>query len=146
MKTGTTCKTTKRYPRVTAGPHRHKYVHRMIAAAMLGRELERDEEVHHKNSDRRDFAFQNLFILGNADHGWVSAKQAYYMRVLDIKQKREWDDFMSEQYEEQTQRIASARAEGAAVVLPDDGYVQEQWEKKNVEDLTEGCTSHSTGY
>ena len=24
LKTGTTCKTTKRYPRVTAGPLRHK--------------------------------------------------------------------------------------------------------------------------
>ncbi len=47
MKTGTTCKTTKRYPRCTAGPLRHKYIHRIVAAALLGRELTKDEEVHH---------------------------------------------------------------------------------------------------
>jgi hypothetical protein len=63
-KTGTTCKTTKRYPRVTAGPLRNKYIHRVVAAALLGRELERSEEVHHKDEDRRNFNWDNLMVLG----------------------------------------------------------------------------------
>lgn len=131
--TGTTTKTTKGYPRVTAGPHRHKYVHRMIAAAMLGRELNRDEEVHHKNADKLDFAFQNLLVLGTTDHGWVSAKQAYYMRVLDIKAKKEWDTFMQEHEQQQAQAIAAAKAAGVPVELPPDGYLRQAWEAQHVE-------------
>src|SRR5579863_790300 len=86
---GTTSRTTKRYPRVTAGPLRHKYVHRVVAAAMVGRDLERDEEVHHKDGDRRNFWFANLMILGSKDHGWVSAKQSWYWKQRDHRLKQE---------------------------------------------------------
>jgi hypothetical protein len=111
-KTGTTCKTTKKYPRVTAGPLRHKYIHRIVAAALLGRELKKDEEVHHKDNDRRNFNWDNLLVLGQADHGWVSAKQAWYMKSEDILAKRHWDEFMDEEAERFQNEVKLAKADG----------------------------------
>lgn len=86
--------TKKGYPRITAGPLRGKYLHRVIAAAMLGRELTKDEEVDHRNRNKLDFGHTNLVIRGHKEHGWVSAKQAWFMRRKDATLKREWDEFM----------------------------------------------------
>jgi len=110
---GTTTKTTKKYPRVTAGPLRHKYVHRIVAAALIGRELARDEEVHHRDCDRLNFAHTNLMVLGQKDHGWVSAKQAWYMREKDKRLKKDWDAFMDEEYSrfDNTMKIAKQAGE-----------------------------------
>lgn len=127
---GVTTKTTKGYPRCTAGPHRHKYLHRMIAAAMLGRELKDDEQVNHKNRNKLDFGFANLFILGSKDHGWVTAKQAWYMKELDIKAKIEWDEFMAEQEARQAREIAEAKAEGRPWECVD-GNLQEKWDNRD---------------
>jgi HNH endonuclease len=112
FKTGTTCKTTKRYPRVTAGPLRHKYIHRIVAAALIGRELHKDEEVHHKDGDRRNFNWDNLLVLGSKDHGWVSLKQSWYMRSKDIKLKRQWDEFMESEERRFDDEVASAKIAG----------------------------------
>ena len=59
---------------------------------------QKDEEVHHRNSDRKDFHFLNLFIVGQKDHGWVSAKQAFFMKLLDARAKSEWDEFMDKRW------------------------------------------------
>jgi hypothetical protein len=112
LKAGTTCKTTKRYPRVTAGPLRNKYVHRIVAAALIGRELERSEEVHHKDGDRRNFNWDNLIVLGSKDHGWVSSKQAWYMREQDVLQKVDWDDFMASEYKRFDIEVQLAKSDG----------------------------------
>ena len=110
-KAGITCKTTKRYPRVTAGPLRHKYVHRIVAAALLGRELTKDEEVHHRDNDRRNFNWDNLIVLGEKDHGWVSSKQAWYMREANVLEKRQWDEFMEEESKRFQNEVALAKSE-----------------------------------
>lgn len=114
MSAGTTYKTTKGYPRVTAGPLRNQYVHRVVAAAMLGRELRKDEEVHHRDGDRRNFWFSNLLVLGSTDHGWVSAKQAHFMRTLDAIEKDAWEKYMTEIPQESP-----------------DGSIREGWENRN---------------
>ena len=75
----------KGYPRFHSGPFRHTYVHRYEAAKKLGRPLKRDEEVHHHDGDKLNFSGKNLKVLGSAVHGWVSAKQAFWMKHLDIK-------------------------------------------------------------
>ena len=93
---GHTHKTTKRYPRVTAGPLRGQYLHRVVAAAMLGRELKKDEQVDHKDGNRLNFHFSNLRIVGEQDHGWISSKQAWFMKQKDGRLKKEWDEFMAE--------------------------------------------------
>ena len=127
--TGTTCKTTKRYPRVTAGTLRHKYIHRIVAAALLGRELERSEEVHHKDHDRRNFNWDNLMVLGAVDHGWVSAKQAWYMRELDVKLKQEWDEFMVAEEKRFDGQIQEAKKNGKPWEA-EDGKIEERWENR----------------
>jgi HNH endonuclease len=118
-KTGTTCKTTKKYPRVTAGPLRHKYIHRIVAAALIGRELTKDEEVHHRDQDRRNFNWDNLIVLGENDHGWVSAKQAWYMREQDILKKVEWDEFMEAEAARFQTEVALAKSENRPYTVVD---------------------------
>lgn len=128
--TGTTCKTTKRYPRCTAGPLRNQYIHRVVAAAMVGRDLTKDEEVNHKDQDRRNFHFTNLFILGQYDHGWVSAKQSHFMRHTDAAEKIEWDAYMAEKEAEQAAEIAKAKHEGTPWQGRPDGALRKEWEER----------------
>lgn len=127
MKAGTTCKTTKRYPRVTAGPLRHKYVHRIVAAALIGRELTKDEEVHHKDADRRNFNWDNLLVLGGKDHGWVSAKQAWYMREQDVLKKVDWDEFMASEARRFEAEVKLAKSEGRSYNV-EDGAMRARYE------------------
>lgn len=126
-KCGTTVKTTKGYPRVTAGPLRHQYIHRIVAAALIGRELKCDEEVHHRDGDRLNFHYSNLIVLGNKDHGWVSAKQAYFMReIKEPADKREWDDFMEQEHKKFSAEVRRAKTDG----IPwraQDGQVKRRW-------------------
>lgn len=128
-KNGVTAKTTKRYPRVTAGPLRNQYVHRVVAAALVGRELSKDEEVHHKDGNRLNFWFANLMVLGEKDHGWVSSKQAWYMREHDIKLKKEWDTFMDEEHERFQNEVQEAKATGEPW-QNSDGAMRERWEQR----------------
>lgn len=127
MKSGITCKTTKRYPRVTAGPLRNKYVHRIVAAALIGRELERSEEVHHKDGDRLNFNWDNLMVLGSKDHGWVSARQAWYMREQDLLKKVDWDEFMASEATRADVEIRLAKADGRPYNV-EDGTMRSRYE------------------
>jgi hypothetical protein len=127
MKNGLTFKTTKKYPRVTAGPLRHKYVHRIVAAALIGRELTKDEEVHHKDGNRLNFNWDNLMVLGSKDHGWVSSKQNWYMKEHDFLLKQQWDDYMDEEYKRFDADVALAKANGVPYNV-DDGQMRERFE------------------
>lgn len=40
-------------------------IHRIKAAKMLGRSLKKGEVVHHKNRNKRDNSFGNLFVFKN---------------------------------------------------------------------------------
>src|SRR6185312_9268458 len=53
----------KGYPRISAGPMRGQRLHRIIAAAKLGRPLRPDEDVHHLDGDKLNFAPGNLQVL-----------------------------------------------------------------------------------
>lgn len=102
------------------------YVHRIVAAAMLGRELKKDEEVHHREN-KLDPRHTNLMVLGSVDHGWVSAKQSYFMtHIKEVADKREWNEFMDQQAKKQAAQIALARSEGIPVRIHD-GVLQEAW-------------------
>jgi hypothetical protein len=50
--------------------HSNGYVpeHRMVAEEMIGRELAPEEEIHHRNGDRRDNRPANLEVLTHAEH------------------------------------------------------------------------------
>lgn len=128
---GTTARTTKGYLRVTAGPCRHEYVHRIVAAAMLGRELKDDEQVHHRNNNKLDPRHGNLLIVGENDHGWVSAKQAYFMEhIKEVGDKAEWDEFMDEQAAKQERQIAACKANGIPVEIGDNA-LELAWAVRN---------------
>ena len=87
---------SKGYLAITAGPHRGKRVHTLVAEAMLGRKLRPDEEVHHKDSNKLNPDWRNLEVLGKSEHGAVSARQAWYLREKDIQLKKDWDEFFAE--------------------------------------------------
>lgn len=48
----------------------HGYIreHRIVLEKHLGRHLEADEVVHHKNGNKQDNHFENLEIMGRAEH------------------------------------------------------------------------------
>lgn len=84
---------SKGYPCICAGPLRMIRIHRIIAAAMLGRPLKPDEDVHHRDGNKLNFAPENLRVMGHKEHGCVSAKQHHYVKTNDIELKSEWDEW-----------------------------------------------------
>jgi hypothetical protein len=87
----------KGYPRISAGPLRGIRLHRVIAAAMLGRPLKKDEDVHHDDTDKLNFSPDNLKVMGHAQHGCVSAKQHHFLKQKDIELKSEWDEWFDQE-------------------------------------------------
>src|ERR1035437_6577387 len=86
----------KEYLRISAGPHRNRRVHDMIAEAMLGRELKPDEDVHHKDENKLNCDWRNLEVIGKDIHGAVSSRQHWYFKKYDIREKADWDEFWAE--------------------------------------------------
>lgn len=97
--------TPKGYPRFNnCGKMRGMYIHRYEAAKMLGRPLRKDEEVHHGRGGKMDFSHANLTVMGNAEHHWITARQAFWMRVLDKRMEKDFYDVV-EQLEREGVRI-----------------------------------------
>lgn len=121
----------KGYPRMSAGPLRHQLLHRLIAAAMIGRDLKKDESVHHKDGNRLNCHWSNLIIMGFKDHGWVSSKQEWYMREKDRREKLQWDEYMAEKDAEFRDEVSAAKAEGVPWQNTHiDGEMQQEWEAR----------------
>jgi hypothetical protein len=91
---------SKGYPRFSSGPLRGKYVHRVVMEKKLGRPLRDDEDVHHKDGDKTNFKLRNLKVLGHREHGYVSAKQHWYVDTIILPvEKKAWDEYFDSQGE-----------------------------------------------
>jgi hypothetical protein len=87
--------TEKGYFRYHSSHHRNRYVHRVIVEQKLGRQLRKDEDVHHRNGVKTDNRLRNLQILSHTEHGWVSAKQHWYMKRKEETDKKEWEEYFN---------------------------------------------------
>lgn len=92
--------TAKGYVRITAGPQRGMYLHRLLAAFKEGRPLRKDEDSHHRNKVKLDFSYENIQTLGHQHHGCVSAKQHFVLEQKDIHLKGEWDAWWEQERSE----------------------------------------------
>lgn len=71
----------KGYPRISAGPYRNVRVHTLVAEAMLGRPLEKHEDVDHfPDPSKLNCHWTNLRVIDHRTHGYVSSAQAQFMR------------------------------------------------------------------
>ncbi|WP_077175866.1 HNH endonuclease [Pasteurella multocida] len=58
----------KKYPRITLGEHKGKFVHRLVMEKRIGRKLQRDEHVHHIDGDVTNNSIDNLALVTVAGH------------------------------------------------------------------------------
>ena len=96
---------SKGYLCISAGPQRMIRVHRLLGAFKKGRPLTKDEDVHHANGQKLDFAYDNIVVLGHREHGCVSAKQHHYLKEHDIRLKSEWEEWFEQESKNVEQEI-----------------------------------------
>jgi hypothetical protein len=56
------------YERISNGPHRGRYLHSVMAEHKLGRKLKGNEEIDHKNGDRKANGLSNLRLTTTSQH------------------------------------------------------------------------------
>lgn len=56
------------YVRVWVGPNQYKGEHRIVMEVHMGRKLDQDEIVHHKNHVKTDNRLENLEVMTRAQH------------------------------------------------------------------------------
>jgi hypothetical protein len=94
---------------MSCGPQVDKFVHVLVAEAMLRRPLRKDEHIHHKDGDTKNPAWGNLLILGAEIHNAISNRQYWYLKQRYSKERAAWwayFDVTGETYEEYDKRIA----------------------------------------
>lgn len=90
----------KTHPRAKAN---RVFVHTLLAETLLGRELNADEIVHHKNENKLDNRFDNIYIFNNkSSHARFHMTSKYFLKIdndvlicekFDIK-KLDWYESM----------------------------------------------------
>ena len=93
---------------MSCGPQRDKFVHILVAEAMLRRPLRKDEHVHLKDGDTKNPAWKNLLILGEAVHNAVSNRQYWYLKQKYARERAAYwayFDATGETYAEYDERM-----------------------------------------
>ena len=62
---------------------KEQYEHRFVMETELGRKLETDEHVHHRNHDRTDNRIENLELMSASDH----AREHFVPRAAEMSKK-----------------------------------------------------------
>ena len=84
----------KSYKRITINK-KQKRLHRYVMECWLGRELNRNELVHHKNADIQDNNINNLMLITRSEHLKVHSnigiptrfKKIYNIDINDVMNK-----------------------------------------------------------
>jgi hypothetical protein len=69
------------YLRVSAGPQRDRYVHQLVAEAMLGRPLAADEEVDHEDQNTLNNDWRNLKVKTTTEHTHTTNRRMKERRI-----------------------------------------------------------------
>jgi hypothetical protein len=86
---------SKGYISICAGPLRYKRVHLLVAEAMLGRPLRKDETVNHKDANRANCHWSNLEIIGRDIHGAVSNRQKWFLKNKADHERKQWEEWIN---------------------------------------------------
>lgn len=78
---------------MSCGPQRDKFVHVLVAEAMLGRKLRPDEHVHHKDGDVKNPHWSNLLVLDATTHNAVSIRQYWYLKQKYSREDAAWNAY-----------------------------------------------------
>jgi len=78
---------------MSCGPCVNKFVHTLVAEAMLGRPLSKDEHVHHKDGYVKNPHWTNLLVLGKDVHNAVSNRQYWYLKQMYAREEAAWRAF-----------------------------------------------------
>ena len=68
------------YPKARAANGKQKDAHRLVMEMTLGRELTRNEIVHHKDENRKNFAPENLALTTHSEHGKLHPKKSAFKK------------------------------------------------------------------
>lgn len=82
------CGLAIRYLRVSSGPQRGRYVHQLVAEAMLGRALMHFEEVDHKDGNTLNNDWANLVVTTGSAHAKETRRRAVDKRRLRMAKMR----------------------------------------------------------
>lgn len=64
--------------------------HRLVMETALGRLLERNEHVHHRNGQKDDNRLENLELLGAQDHRLLTAREIKERRAAEMTELEEY--------------------------------------------------------
>ena len=79
---GTIKKWHRLYLAIKVAPNKWKYYHRYLVEQKIGRELKREEQVHHINFDSGDNNIDNLLVISHKDHLKLHSQIEYVMKDL----------------------------------------------------------------
>jgi hypothetical protein len=72
------------------GAYVHRYEANKKKIASGRGPLLKSDEVHHGRKGKADFSWDNLEIVTKEQHGWKTARQIFWMRVLDVRREKEF--------------------------------------------------------
>jgi len=75
------------YIEITRGEHKFRGQHRVIMEAHLGRRLEHNEVVHHKDENKQNNSIDNLIVMTASEHARNHAIERYNKRLINKKGK-----------------------------------------------------------